>query len=126
MPVHPSGSVTHRISRAMVGVGLTAALTLGLAGPSGAQGAIEDLQRQIEEAQRQQQELGEEIGKLDNQQSGLERQGGDLSASWRVWTRTSPPRSPNSRPCSSSCRAPSRTCVTLRGGSAPPPQRSGR
>lgn len=81
MPVHPSGSVTHRISRAMVGVGLTAALTLGLAGPSGAQGAIEDLQRQIEEAQRQQQELGEEIGKLDNQQSGLERQGGDLSAS---------------------------------------------
>lgn len=81
MPVHPSGSVTHRISRAMVGVGLTAALTLGLAGPSGAQGAIEDLQRQIEEAQRQQQELGEEIGKLDDQQSGLERQGGDLSAS---------------------------------------------
>lgn len=81
MPQHHSGPVTRRISRAVVGMGLAAVLTVGLAGPSGAQGAIEDLQRQIEEAQRQQRELSDEISELGDQQSGLERQGGDLSAS---------------------------------------------
>lgn len=70
-----------RLSRAILGAGLVAVLTLSMGGAALAQGGIDDLQRQIDQAEREKSRINDELGDLGGEQSSLQGRKGDLDAS---------------------------------------------